>query len=125
VRIVVAFLVAPMLPALLPAWFASQNGTYHPLAIFVLFCGVFYVLQIVVGAPAYLLLRRLELQQIWLYALIGFASAALPLFVYGKIREPAHDVDRALFLTFYLGFLGGISAAIFWLLARPDRTSQS
>ncbi len=118
-----AFLVAPMLPALLPAWFASQNGPYHPLAIFVLFCGAFYALQIIVGVPAYLLLRRLRLQQIWFYALIGFVSTALPLVVYGKIRAPAHDVDRALFLALYLGFLGGISAAIFWLIVRPNRVS--
>ena len=122
-RIVLAFLVAPMLPALLPAWFASQNGPYHPLAIFVLFCGAFYALQIIVGVPAYLLLRRLRLQQIWFYALIGFVSTALPLVVYGKIRAPAHDVDRALFLALYLGFLGGISAAIFWLIVRPNRVS--
>jgi len=123
VRIFLAFLAAPLLPALLPAWFAFQNGTYHPLAIFGLFCGAFYALQVIIGVPAHLLLGRLRLQQIWLYALIGFASAALPLFVYAKTREPAHDVDRALFLALYLGFLGGISAAIFWLLARPGRAS--
>jgi hypothetical protein len=119
VRTVVAFLAAPMLPALLPAWFAFQSGSYHPLTIFALFCGAFYALQIVVGVPAHLLLGRLRLQQIWFYVLIGFISAALPLLVYGKIREPAHD--RALFLALYLGFLGGISAAIFWLIARPNR----
>ncbi len=122
-RPVVAFLAAPMLPALFPAWTASQNGSYHPLAVFVLFCAAFYALQIIVGVPAHLLLRRLGLQQIWFYAFIGFVSVALPFFVYGHIRAPAHDVRQALFLAGFLGLLGGISGAIFWLIARPNRAN--
>lgn len=122
-RIVVAFLAAPMLPALLPTWSASQNGSYHPLAVFVLFCGVVYALQFVVGLPAHLLLRRLKLQQIWFYALIGFVTVALPFFVYVGVRTPSRDVGQTLFLAGYLGLLGGLSAAIFWLLVRPNRTT--
>ena len=122
-RFVVAFLAAPMLPALLPAWSASQNGSYHPLAVFVLFCGAFYALQIIVGVPAFLLLRRLKLQQIWIYALIGVASVALPFFVYVTIKTPSRDVGQTLFLALYLGLMGGISAAIFWLIVRPNRMS--
>lgn len=120
-RIVVAFLVAPVLPAVVPAWSASQNGSFHPLAVFVLFCGAIYVLQIVVGLPAHLLLRRLKLQQIWFYVLIGFIGVALPFFVYAGIRTPTRDVGQMQFVAGYLGLLGGISAAIFWLLVRPNR----
>jgi len=123
VRLVVAFLVAPLAPALLPAWSASQNGSYHPLAVFVFFCGAFYALQILVGVPAYLLLRRFKLQRIWFYALTGFASVALPFIVYGEIRRPSQDVGQALYLAIYLGLLGGLSAAIFWLIVRPNRAS--
>jgi hypothetical protein len=121
VRTIVAFLVAPMLPALLPAWSASQNGSYHPLAVFVVVCGAFYALQILVGVPAWLLLRRLKLQQIWFYAVIGFVSVALPFVVYAESRSPSHDVGQALYLAIYLGLLGGLSAAIFWLIVRPNR----
>lgn len=112
-----------MLPALLPAWSASQNGSYHPLVVFVLFCGAIYALQIVVGVPAHLLLRRLKLQQIWFYVLVGFASVALPFFIYAGIHTPVRDADKALFLAGFLGLLGGLSAAIFWLIARPNRGS--
>jgi hypothetical protein len=121
VRAVAAFLVAPMLPALLPAWSASQNGSYHPLAVFVFVCGAFYALQIIVGVPAYLLLRWFKRQHIWFYAVIGFVSVALPFVVYGEIRSPSHDVGQALYLAVYLGLLGGLSAAIFWLIVRPNR----
>lgn len=118
-RFVVAFLAAPLLPALLPAWTASQNGSYHPLTVFALLCGAFYALQVIVGVPAFLLLRRLGLQQIWFYALVGFVSVAMPLFIYGNSRDQIHEPRQAIYLAGYLGLLGGISAAIFWLIARP------
>lgn len=120
-RIIAAFLVAPMLPALLPAWSASQNGSYHPLAVFVAVCGAFYALQILVGVPAFLLLRRFKLQQIWFYAVIGFASVAVPFVVYAEIRNSSHGLGQALYLAIYLGLLGGLSAVIFWLIVRPNR----
>jgi hypothetical protein len=101
-----------------------MNGSYHPLAVFVLVCGSFYALQVIVGVPAYLLLGRTKRHRIWIYALLGFVSVAVPFLVYGSMRDLGrHDAGQVLYLTFYLGLLGGISAAIFWLLARPDRVA--
>jgi len=123
-RTVIAFLAAPLVPALLTGWFGFMNGTYHPLAIFVLVCGCLYVLQAIVGVPAYLLLGRVRQHRIWTYALLGFAGAALPFLVYGSMR----DLDRvaasqAAYVIVFVGLLGAISAVIFWLLARPDKVA--
>jgi sensor c-di-GMP phosphodiesterase-like protein len=124
VRLLVAFLAAPLLPALLPAWFAAMRG-YQPLTVYVLVCAAFYVLQAVVGAPVYRWLGHGRRHRIWIYALLGFLSVALPIFVYASIREAGRPVsEQMLFLALYLGLLGGISAALFWLMARPDRKSR-
>jgi hypothetical protein len=125
-RTIIAFLAAPLVPALLTGWFGFMNGTYHPLAIFVLVCGCLYVLQAIVGVPAYLLLGRVRQHRIWTYALLGFAGAALPFLVYGSMR----DLDRvgagqAAYVIVFVGLLGAISAVIFWLLARPDKIASS
>jgi len=126
VRTVIAFLVAPMVPALLTGWFGFMNGTYHPLAIFVLVCGCLYVLQAVVGVPAYLLLGRAKRHRIWTYALLGFAGAAVPFLAYGSMRDLGSvGAGRAAYVICFVGLLGGISAAIFWLMARPDKVAPS
>jgi hypothetical protein len=126
VRTVIAFLVAPMVPALLAGWFGFMNGSYHPLAIFVLVCGCLYVLQAVVGVPAYLLLGRAKQHRIWTYALVGFAGAALPFLAYGSMRDLGSvGAGQAVYAICFVGLLGAITAAIFWLLARPDKVAPS
>lgn len=126
VRTVIAFLAAPMVPALLSGWFGFMNGTYHPLAIFILVCGGLYVLQAIVGVPAYLVLGRVKQHGIWVYALLGFAGTALPFLVYGSMRDLGSvGAGQAAYVICFVGLLGAISAVIFWLLARPDKVASS
>ena len=109
------------MPALVPAWFAGMRG-FPPLIVYALVCAVFYVLQAIVGVPTYRLLGHGRRHRIWIYGLLGFVSIALPIFLYSWIRMSGGRVpEQMLYLALYFGLLGGISAAIFWLLARPDR----
>jgi hypothetical protein len=126
VRTAIAFLVAPMLPALLSGWFVFMNGSHHPLAIFILVCGCFYVLQAIVGVPAYLLLARARQHRIWTYALLGFVGVALPFVVFGSMRDLGRtEAGQAAYVICFVGLLGAISAVVFWLLARPDKVAPS
>ena len=126
-RIFIAFMVAPILPALIPSWFVHVNRTYDPATTFVFFCGLFYALQIIVGIPAYLMLNRLNRRSLLTYILLGFCSPAIPAFCLTLYRSSEHNygLSEILFTTLYPGFLGVVGGLIFWLAARPDRRSQS
>jgi len=124
VRTFLAFLLAPILSALVPAGFAT--GINPPLTVFLLFCGAFYVLQMVVGVPVYFLLGRAKLRRIWTPALIGFGATALPYLLYALYRgEKGYELGEILFLTCLVGLMGAGTGLIFWLIARPDRVVQS
>ena len=119
-----AFLVAPLAPAALPAWFAVQKGL-SPLAVYGGVCAVFWLLQLVVGLPATLVLRRWRRRQsVWLYAAVGFAAVAGPLLAWAALVGPGSQ-GQASYLAGYLGLLGALTAVIFWLLARPDRAGPA
>jgi hypothetical protein len=81
-RLLLAFLVAPLLPAFVQAWIINFAGEYHPLAIFILVGGALYVLQLVVGIPGYLFFRRIKQHHLWAYSLLGLCSAAVPLLMW-------------------------------------------
>jgi hypothetical protein len=124
-RLALAFLVAPVLPAMAQAWTINLAGEYHPLARFIVICGALYNLQLIVGVPAYLVFRRVKQAHLWAYALLGFGAAAVPLlcmFLYlcatreCRLAEPF----RA---PFQAGLLGATTAVIFWLIVRPDRVA--
>jgi hypothetical protein len=94
--------------------------------MFTIFCGAFYVLQIVVGIPAYLLLGRAKRRGIGHFALVGFGAVALPYLLYALYRgEKGYELGEILFLTCLVGFLGAANGLIFWLIAQPDRVVQS
>jgi hypothetical protein len=113
-----ALLVAPLGPAVLPAWFAAQKGL-SPLAVYGGVCAAFWLLQVVVGVPAWLLLRRRR-QPAWLYAALGFVAVAAPIGAWATFVGPGSS-GQSTILAAYLGLLGGLTAVIYWLLARPDR----
>ncbi len=117
-----ALLVAPLGPAALPAWFAFQKGL-SPLAVYGGVCAAFWLLALVLGLPATLLLRRWRRRQsVWAYAVLGFLAVAGPIAAWGALVGPGSR-DQASVLAAYLGLLGALTAVTFWLLARPDRTA--
>ena len=124
-RIVVAFVVAPLLPAVLPGWQLAQAPNWTGLSAYIFVCCLVYLLQAVVGIPAFLLFRRKGSYRLWPYLLVGFFGSAVPAAAAVLIKE-----DGLLVLAFavvYMGMLGALTALFFWLAARPDqrRTAQN
>lgn len=116
-----AFLVAPLLVSLLPYAFNFWNGSGNsPFAVFVLFSGGLYALEVVVGIPVYLILSRTKMHHAWIYALVGFLGVAVPSFVFGMYRNPQnYGVDVGLIVSSQVGLFGAMTALLFWFIARP------
>jgi hypothetical protein len=124
-RTLVAFLLAPFLASVVSAGSSSLSETYSPPAVFVISCVIFYVLQALIGAPAYYFIgRRTKRHHIWVYALIGSATIALPFLLFGLFSGDNLSPGQILFRTGYLGLLGAATGSSFWLIRRPDRPNR-
>lgn len=118
-RIIVAFVVAPFLPAILPAWQMARAPTQTGLSAYIFVCCLIYLLQTVVGIPAFLLFCRKGIYRLWPYLLVGFFGSAVP-----SAAGVLFEGDGLLVLAFaviYMGLLGALTALSFWLVARPDQ----
>jgi hypothetical protein len=118
-RTVIAFLVAPLLPALLPAWYMAHAPNRTGLSAYIWVCGLIYFLQIVVGVPAFRVFSRTGRHRLWSYLLLGFLTSAVPVAMAVAIMRDGLSV--LVFGAGYLGIIGACTALIFWLVARPDR----
>ena len=123
-RIIAAFLVAPILPALPAAWFLHLNYPDRvAISGLVRVCLFFYLLQTLIGIPAYLLAggyRRYARFYLLLgfFGMIAFCSAVIIFFSKTEI-----NIAKTLLLLSYLGALGAGIGLVFWFVARPDRRS--
>ena len=121
-RTLVAFLVAPMLPALAPTWFLHANYPDRmAISGFIFVCGLFYLLQAVVGIPAYILARS-KRRYAWFYLLLGFfGMAVVSIAVTGIFSTIKISIAETLLQVTYFGALGAGIGLMFWLIARPDK----
>ena len=118
-RLLLAYLSAPLLPAVLQA--ALGESEYHPLAVFVIAAIVIYVLELIVGIPGYLFLRRAGRHRLPAYALLGFCIGAVLVMALWMYSRSFEQVLTGLLASAWFGFLGAATTAGFWLVARPDR----
>src|ERR1700735_3711718 len=123
-RTVVAFLVAPLLPTLAPVWFLHANYPNRTaISGFVLVCGLFYLLQAIIGIPAYILART-KRRYIWFYLLLGFFGMAAGFIVVTVVFSATKTNIAEILLQFiYFGALGAGIGLVFWLIARPDKSA--
>jgi hypothetical protein len=121
VRTFIAFLVAPLLTAILPASYMAHGPNRTGLSAYIWVCCLIYLLQIVVGIPAFRLFSRTGRHRLWPYLLLGFLTSAVPVAVAVAIMRDSLSV--LVFGAGYLGILGACTALIFWLVARPDKKS--
>jgi len=118
-RTMVAFVVAPLLPAILPAWQMARAPSQKGLSAYIFVCCLIYLLQAVVGIPAFLIFSRKGNYRLWPYLLVGICASAVPAAAAVVIKK-----DGLLILAFaavYMGILGALTALLFWLVARPDQ----
>jgi hypothetical protein len=125
-RTFVAFLTAPLLPAVVPAWYLHVNNPDR-LAIsgYIFLCGLFYLLEVLIGIPAHKLFVRMRWYRVWTYMLLGFFGTAVPAILLYIIRWS--EKDNAVEVSFsivYLGLLGAFIGLIFWFAARPDKIAE-
>lgn len=117
--------MAPIVPALIPSTFSYLNHAYNPVAVFIAFCGAFYVLQLAVGVPTYKYLRLRNKHNLVTYLAVGLISIEVPFLVLVALRWSArhYTILSAIYPTIYIGILGALPPLIFWLLVRPDKSS--
>jgi hypothetical protein len=90
---------------------------------FIVVCGLFYLLQAVVGIPAYFLART-KRRYIWFYLLLGFFGMAVAsVAVTGVFSTTRTSVTETLVQVTHLGALGAGIGLMFWLIARPDKSA--
>ena len=123
-RTLVAFLVAPILPALAPAWFLHANYPNRTaISGFIFVCGLFYLLQTVVGIPAYILAQA-KRRYLWFYLLLGFFGMAVGFIAVTVVFSTTKtSIAETLLLVTYFGALGVGIGLVFWLIARPDKSA--
>lgn len=123
-RTLVAFLIAPILPALAPAWFLHANYPDRTaISGFIFVCGLFYLLQAVVGIPAYILAQA-KRRYIWFYLLLGFfGMVAAFMAVTVVFSTTKTGIAETLLQITYFGVLGAGIGLVFWLVARPDKST--
>ena len=121
-RTLVAFLVAPLLPALPSAWLLHSNYPNRTaISGYIVVCCFLYLLQAIVGMPAYFLAKTYR-RYVWFYLLVGSLgmicvfSAIIIFFSKTKI-----DIADTLLRLPYFGAVGAGIGLVFWLVARPDR----
>jgi predicted lysophospholipase L1 biosynthesis ABC-type transport system permease subunit len=125
-RNLLAFIVAPLLPAILPAWQMAQAPNRSGFSAYIFVCCVFYLVQGLVGIPAFLLFSRRGRHQLWPYLLLGFVTSAVPvpvgLLIYSSLKVEIIGIGL---VVLYFGMFGALTALIFWLVARPDKKPVS
>jgi len=129
-RTVAAFVVAPMMPAaILAAVILAAGGDAQTLG-YAAFAGyISYPFALLVGLPAYLVMRRRHWDGLRAYLFLGLALGASFVAIFagvagfeGEGTEPAW-LNLLANLAYLLPFVLACSLAstlVFWLIVRPD-----
>lgn len=120
-----AFAIAPLPAALLGSvvsWAASAFA--RPVAVFVFYLLLLYAVQALIGYAIQRLLRRAGRTRLWHFAAGGTAMVALPAAPYlaWVARQMPYSPKQVAALFVLWLFVGALTGAVYWLLARPDRT---
>jgi hypothetical protein len=131
-RAVIAFLVAPMVPAIV-LYLVNMNREAALLLPLVL-APLAYAAALVLGLPAYLVMRRRDIRSLWAYvimgALIGLAFSVLffgiqALLSWSSAREHAVALLRNSARSLVLAMVyAAVASAVFWFIA-VRRTTQT
>lgn len=129
-RLIIAFIVAPLFPSTILLLFSLINSKANEgFWIFTFSTLVGYFLAIVLGVPAYILMKKYGCNKFREYLVGGLFLSIAPivyfifvpkLFIYEGTKFYFSNVGLAL-----LFIVASVSATcIFWLIARPDLRAE-
>lgn len=110
-RVLKAFIIAPLVPVgvlcifLLPFWFMII-----PIGI-----PTGYAIAIFFGIPAYILLKKINANNVAYYVATGFVAVYVVMWL-----ALTRGRDFQMGLLSLLGGMGALGGAVFWFIARPD-----
>lgn len=122
IRLAIAFLAAPVLPAIVKTWLVSRPDDTLSLSLLVLIAGLFYAMQLVVGVPGYLVMHRYRQTDALACIVLGFLVMAIPIALsslYWCVGGTC--VADTVRYTADSGLYGFAMGAMFWLVAQPGR----
>ena len=131
-RLFLAFLLAPLTPGVLIAFAGATylvvtDSRISPSDFFGLtaVAGLLgYPFALLLGLPAYHVLRMLRLDSAWIYGLAGAVFGALALAVYPPLLGFASATVDVTVIPIML--LCGVATTLtFWIIARPDRRPRN
>ena len=122
-RLAIAFVVAPVAPAIVKAWEISLPDEFISFTLIQIILGGLYAMQFAVGVPGYLLLDYYGRHSLGAYLVLGFLVVALSL-ILASLYWSAGPTTSSLLQSVRLGVYGVPIGAIFWLIARPDRSED-
>jgi hypothetical protein len=117
-RQVVAFLLAPLAPGLLVVVTSLFGNLWEGVWMLKFTAMMTYPIMVVLGLPVHFLLVKCGWTSGWIYTLVAIAAGAcVAEAAFGwSTGNPAFMVLGAMF--------GALIAFAFWVIARPDRSSQ-
>lgn len=129
-RTVAAFVVAPMVPAVILAGVMLAAGGESQTLGYATFAGyISYPLALLIGLPSYLVMRRRRWEGLRAYLLLGLGLGAFFVALFaavagfeGEGTDPAW-LNLLANLVYLLPFVLACSLAstlVFWLIVRPD-----
>ena len=118
-RVVLAFCVTPVLPAFYGALFMAQPWLL-PIGL-----AVGYPSELIVGLPAFLVMRRRQWLGWWQFVLAGILCAIPAVFGYWFVGSVPHlqEFDAVAALALCGG--GALGGAVFWLLGLAGESPLS
>jgi hypothetical protein len=127
-RILAGTVLAPLAPGILFLFISIFGRVGEGLWALKLSAMVGYPAMVVLGIPAYFLLRKLGWNRAWGYLMAGLiigtivAAVFFTTVVMTNLAISAHTSlapSAAIFIV--AAVLGVLSGAVFWAIARPDR----
>jgi len=132
-RVVVAFLVAPLVvPIFAVVYF---RGLLFDSFVVVMVLSLSTIAAcagtLLFGVPAYFLLRSRNWTAFWLAAALGFIAGGLTWWVFSGVRvmedslgfKPVWDLNLMVEAFWPFGPVGAVVGSLLWFIARPDRAT--
>ena len=125
----IAYLIAPAAPGLILLSIAIlRGGVREGVWALFLILPISYIASAVIGLPLHLLLKKLKRGKLLDYVVCGLVASFVPIsFVIIFPWIASHTSQHLSSLYPLMGIMavaGGLVAAAFWMIARPDRLSN-